>query len=136
MLDKNYIITYNDGWSMEVTEPAENTLGFQLRYGTANLIQLNTNLPKETPCVNFLTTDNGCVIDERANQYQRIGWIGMDQADGTVILTLHFNAAFKAAQTYFLSAGSIFGFTDGNSYVLDKDYTFTFDGSSWLVNET
>lgn len=136
VLDKNYIFTYNDGWSMEVTEPAENTLGFQLRYGTANLIQLNTNLPKETPCVNFLTTDNGCVIDESANQYQRIGWIGMDQADGTVILTLHFNAAFKAAQTYFLSAGSIFGFTDGNSYVLDKDYTFTFDGSSWLVNET
>ena len=133
-LDKNYIFTYNDGWSMEVTKPEENTLSFQLRYGTGNLIQLNTNLPEETPCVNFLVSDNGCVIDERANQYQRVGWIGMDKADGTVILTLHFNAAFKAAQTYILSAGSIFGFTDGNSYALDKDYTFTFDGSSWSVN--
>ena len=137
-LDKNYIFTYDgSSWSMEVTEPeepSEPTLTLQYRYGTGNLIQVNTNLPADTPLVNFLTGDNGCVIDESANLYQQIGWIGMDKADSTVILTFHFNSAFRAGQTYTLPKGALFGFTNGLKYALDKDYTFLFDGSQWSEN--
>ena len=107
------------------------TLGY--RYGTNNLIQVNTNLPSDTPCVNFTTGDNGCSIDESANQYQQAGWIGMDNVDGTIVLTFHFNGSFEAGQTYVLPKGAVFGFTDGSKYALDKDYTFTFDGSGWSM---
>ena len=33
-------------------------------------------------------------------------------------------------------AGAVFGFTDGNTYTLDKNYTFTFDGSNWTMEAT
>ena len=135
-LDKNYIFTYNgSAWSMVTTEPAEPTLILQYRYGTNGLIQVNTNLPEDTPLANFLTSDNGCVIDQSANLYQQIGWIGMDKVDSTVILTFHFNSAFQPGQTYFLPKGALFGFTNGLKYALDQDYTFLFDGSVWAVNE-
>ena len=154
ILDKDYTFTF-DGtqWSMEATEPeepevtdpevtepeitepdaTEPEIGFEYRYGAANLIQLNTDLPASTPCVNFLTTDNGCDIDQSANLYQQVGWIGMENVSGTIVLTFHFNNAFTAGQTYVLPAGAVFGFTDGSKYTLDADYTFTFDGTSWQM---
>ena len=154
ILDKDYTFTF-DGtqWSMEATEPeepevtdpevtepeitepdaTEPEIGFEYRYGTNNLIQMNSNLPASTPCVNFLTTDNGCDIDQSANLYQQVGWIGMENVSGTIVLTFHFNNAFTAGQTYVLPAGAIFGFTDGSKYTLDADYTFTFDGTSWQM---
>ncbi len=135
-LDKNYTFTFNGiQWTMEATEPAgEKTLEWQYRYGNNKLIQLNTNLPAETPCVNFLTGDNGCQIDQSANKYQQVGWIAMEKVGSTIVLTFHFNNAFSAGQTYTLPAGSVFGFTDGSKYTLSKDYTFTFDGNQWTMS--
>ena len=156
-LDNTYTFTYDGSvWSMvigepeepevtepevtepeitepEITEPEETGLVFQYRYGNNKLIQLNTNLPATTPCVNFLTTDNGCSIDQSANKYQQVGWIAMEKAGSTIVLTLNFNSQFSADQTYVLGAGSVFGFTDGSKYTLDKDYTFTFDGTGWTM---
>ena len=151
-LTDSYTFTYDGGvWSMvtgepeepevtepevtepEITEPEETGLIFQYRYGNNKLIQLNTNLPATTPCVNFLTTDNGCSIDQSANKYQQVGWIAMEKAGSTIVLTLNFNSQFSADQTYVLGAGSVFGFTDGSKYTLDKDYTFTFDGTGWTM---
>ena len=155
-LDKDYTFTFDgSGWSMvatepepapepsepepsepEPSEPEEDVLTFQYRHGTESLIQMNTNLPATTPCVNFLVTDNGCSIDQSANQYQQVGWIGMENVSGTIVLTFNFNNAFTAGQTYKLPAGAVFGFTDGNTYTLDKNYTFTFDGSNWTMEAT
>ena len=132
-LDKDYIFLFDgNGWSI-VEEPAANSLSFQYRYGTSKLIQMNTNLPATTPLVNFTAGDNGCSIDQSGNQYQQVGWIQMDNADGTIVLTFHFNSEFAAGQTYLLPAGEVFGFTDGNTYTLDANYTFTWDGSNWAM---
>ena len=92
------------------------SLTLTYRYGTNNLIQMNTNLPSDTPCVNFTTGDNECSIDQSGNTVQWVGWIGMDNVDGTIVLTFHFNNAFTAGQTYVLPKGAIFGFTDGKTY--------------------
>ena len=145
-LDKNYRFDFNGtDWTLETTEPApepepdvpgEGEIGFQYRYGAEDLIQVDTNLPVTTPCVNFLTTDNGCDIDESENLYQQIGWIGMESVDGTIVLTFHFNSKFAAGQTYTLPAGAVFGFTDGSKYTLDKNYCFTFDGTQWTMEAT
>ena len=116
-----------------VAENRTGSLSFACRYGTNNLIQVNTNIPSDTPCVNFTAGDNGSSIDQSANQYQQFGWAGMDNVDGIIVLTFHFNAAFEAGQTYFLPKGAVFGFTDNSKYTLDKNYTFTFDGSSWSM---
>ena len=116
-----------------VKENRTGSLSFQYRYGTNNLIQVNTDLPSDTPCVSFTAGDNGCSIDQSANQYQQFGWVGMDNVDGTIVLTFHFNGTFEAGQTYFLPKGAVFGFTDKSKYTLDKNYTFTFDGSSWSM---
>ena len=124
--------TFNKKWDGSAwTDVA--TIEFAYRYGAANLIQVNTNLSSETPCVNFTASDNGCSIDQSGNEYQQIAWIGMDNADGTIVLTFHFNASFSAGQTFVLPQGSVWGFTDGKTYTLDKNYTFTFDGSSWSM---
>ena len=139
--DKAVVITetFNKKWDgstwidvADIPKPDERkTLTFTYRWGMGNLIQMNTNLPSDTPLVNFTASDNGCEIDQSKNQYQQVGWIGMDNADGTIVLTFHFNSSFAAGQTYVLPAGAVFGFTDGKKYVLDKDYTFTYDGSGW-----
>mgnify|MGYP003311558373 CR=1 FL=1 len=121
----------------EPEEPEEKALSFQYRYGAANVIQVNTNLPVTTPVANFLVTDNGCSIDQSENKYQQIGWIQMhnpSETGGVVVLTFHFNSTFTAGQTFFLPAGSVFGFQDGNRYSLDKDYTFTWNDSAWGVS--
>ena len=117
--------------SMETANVPESGLNFAYRYGTNTLIQVNTNLPSDTPCVNFTTADNGCHIDQSGNTVQWVGWIGMDNVDGTVVLTFHFNAPFEKGQTYVLPKGAVFGFTDGNTYTLDADYIFTWDGANW-----
>ena len=57
----------------------------------------------------------------------------MDDDKGTIVLSFHFNNAFTAGQTYILKKGSVFGFTDGKKYKLDKDYVFTWDGSNWTM---
>ena len=120
---------------MTATEPEkEKTVGFFYRYGNNKLIQVNTDLPDTIPCANFLVTDNGCSIDQSGNLYQQVGWIGMEKVGSTIVLSFNFNSAFSVGQTYFLPVGSVFGFTDGSKYSLDKDYTFRFDGSSWQVN--
>ena len=128
-LDKNYTFTFDgSSWSMVAEEPA---ISLTYRYGTNNLIQFNTDLPATTPCVNFTTSENGCAIDETANQYQNAGWVGMANADGTIVLTFNFNAAFEIGQSYILSAGSVFGFTDGSEYELKEDITLYWNGSDW-----
>ena len=116
-----------------VAENRTGSLSLACRYGTNNLIQVNTNIPSDTPCVNFTAGDNGCSIDQSANQYQQFGWVGMDNVDGTIVLTFHFNGAFEAGQTYFLPKGAVFGFTDNSKYTLDKNYTFSFDGNGWSM---
>ena len=58
----------------------------------------------------------------------------MDKVEDTIVLSFTFyNKTFAAGQTYFLPGGSIFGFTDGNRYALDKDYTFRYDGTNWQI---
>ena len=128
-------ITEPETTEPEITEPetTEPQISLEYRYGTNNLIQMNTNLPASTPCVNFLATDNGCNIDQSANLYQQVGWIGMENVGGTIVLTFHFNGSFAAGQAYLLPAGAVFGFTDGNQYELDGDYTFAFDGTAWTM---
>ena len=134
-LDKDYVFTWDgSNWTVSNELPAQiGTLEFAYRWGAGNVIQVNTDLPSTTPCVNFTAGDNGCEIDQSQNQYQQVGWIGMDNVDGTIVLTFHFNSAFEAGQTYVLKKGSVFGFTDGKKYALDKDYTFTWDGSNWTM---
>ncbi len=122
--------------AMQTANAPENALNFQYRYGEAKLIQVNTNLPASTPLVNFTTGQNGCVIDESGNTVQWVGWIGMANADGTIVLTFNFNSAFAAGQTYVLPKGAVFGFTDGSKYILDADYTFTFDGNDWAMGSS
>ncbi len=120
-----------NGW-----EAALEILSFEMRnYATSKLFQVNTNLPSDTPTKDFLATDNGCNIDQSGNTVQQFGYIHMDNADGTIVLTFNFNNEFQAGQTYFLPKGAIFGFTDGKKYELDKDYTFYFDGTSWTIKE-
>ena len=134
-LDANYTFTFDGtGWEMEAVKPEENLLRFQYRYGTNKLIQVNTDLPATVPCANFLTTDNGCQIDQSGNRYQQVGWIAMENVGGIVVLTFHFNSAFASGQTYVLPAGAVFGFTDGSKYALDKAYSFLFDGNAWSVS--
>lgn len=120
---------------VDTAEAADTTgsLTLTYRWGTNNLIQMNTNLPSDTPCVNFGAGDNGCSIDQSGNTVQWVGWIGMDNVDGTIVLTFHFNNQFTAGQSYVLPKGAVFGFTDGKTYTLDGDYTFTFDGSAWTM---
>ena len=138
VLDTNYVFVWDgSNWTVSdaepTPEPEENSLTFQYRWGAANVFQVNTNLPATTPIANFLATDNGCSIDQSGNQYQQVGWFGMANADGTIVLTFNFNSAFEAGQTYVLPAGAVFGFTDGSTYVLDANYTFTWDGSNWTM---
>ena len=116
-----------------VAENRTGSLSLDCRYGTNNLIQVNTNLPSDTPLKDFLTTDNGCNIDQSANTVQWVGSISMHNVEGTIVLGLHFNQAFEAGQTYVLPKGAVFGFTDNSKYTLDKNYTFTFDGASWFM---
>ena len=118
----------------ETTEPEDSGLRFQYRWGNSNTLQVNTNLPANTPCANFTTGDNGCNIDQSGNTVQWIGWIGMDNVDGVIVLTFHYNSHFTAGQTYVLPAGAVFGFADGNKYTLDGDCTFTWDGSAWTLD--
>ena len=117
---------------VEAAQTVDGTLEFAYRYGTNTLIQMNTNLPASTTLKDFLVGDNGCNIDESASAHL-VGYISMANADGTIVLTFNFNDAFTAGQTYILKKGSVFGFTDGKKYALDKDYTFTWDGSNWTM---
>ena len=134
-LDKDYTFTFDgSGWSMAAVDPDNvPTVSFNYSYGTNNLIQVKTDLPSDTPCVNFLAGDNGCNIDQSGNRYQQFGWAGMDKGgDNCIYIAFNFGNDFSAGQTYVLPKGAVFGFTDGKTYELDKDYTFTFDGSSWM----
>ena len=125
------VTMFPNSMGVSKAEGAATDLTFEYRYGTNNLIQVNTNLPSDTTCANFTAGDNDCAIDQTQNQYQQVGWIGMDNVAGTIVLSFHFNSAFEAGQTYKLKHGSVFGFTDATSYTLDADYTFTWDGSAW-----
>lgn len=59
---------------------------------------------------------------------------GYGSPDGTkVLLSFNFNNPFRSSQTYILSAGSVFCFTNNKSYTLDRDYTFTFNGTEWSM---
>ena len=117
-----------------VAENRTGTLSFEKRaYSTSTLFQVNTNLPSDTPLKDFLTTDNGCDIDQSANTVQWVGSISMANDNGTIVLTFNFNKAFEAGQTYVLPKGAVFGFTNNSKYTLDKNYTFTFDGASWSM---
>ena len=120
--------------SLQTANEPSDILSFTYRYGTGSLIQVNTNLPSDTPCVNFTVGDNECDIDQSGNTVQWVGWIGMDNVDGVIVLSFHFNNAFTAGQSYVLPKDALFGFTDGNMYLLDGDYTFTFDGTNWSTD--
>ena len=122
------------GAKAETANAPANSLNFAYRYGTSTLIQVNTNLPATTPLVNFTADQNGCSIDQTGNTVQWVGWIGMANADGTIVLTFNFNNAFRAGQSYVLPKGAVFAFTDGSTYTLDADYTFTYDGSNWSMD--
>ncbi len=144
-LDKNYTFTFDGtNWTMDAVfpelpeEPDNSVLSFQYRYGAANVIQVNTNLPVSTPLVNFTAAENGCDIDQSGNQYQQVGWIQMaiPENESKIVLTFHFGGNFTAGQTYVLPAGAVFGFTDGTRYTLDKNYIFTFNGTDWTMEAT
>ena len=107
VLDKDYTFYYTgSNWAII---DGEITLSY--RYGANNLIQFNTDLPEDTPCSNFLATDNGCTLIQGGAQ--QFGWAGMEKVDGTIVITFHFNEEFTKNQFYALMEGSVFGFTDG-----------------------
>ena len=136
-LDKDYIFVFDgSAWSISETipEPVQTEVSLSHRWGNANTLQVNTNLPASTPCASFLATDNGSNLTQSGDQ--NVGWIGMADADGTVVLTFNFNSEFANGQYYKLAKGSVFGFTDNKTYELDKDYIFVFDGSAWALSET
>ena len=135
-LDKDYIFVWDgSAWSISETipEPVQTEVSLSHRWGNANTLQVNTDLPATTPCASFLAGDNGSSLSQSGDQ--SVGWIGMVNADGTIVLTFNFNSAFETDQYYKLDKGSVFGFTDGKSYKLDKDYVFTWNGSEWKVTD-
>ena len=134
-LDKDYVFTW-DGSEWKVTDavPQDPKVNLSYRWGTSGLIQMDTDLPAATPCENFLPTANGCNITQSGDQ--SVGWIGMDNSTGAIILTFNFNGSFTEGQTYTLAKGSVFGFTDGSTYKLSNTCTFTFDGSNWTMTKS
>ncbi len=111
--------------------------GFELIGGTNNSIEVKTSLPTDTPCKDFLTTDNGCEIDQTSNEVANIGYVAMKKAeDYRIVFVLNLNATLTSGQQYKLPAKALFGFTDGKKYYLDADYTFTWNGSAWSMEKT
>lgn len=128
-LDKNYVFNY-DGttWTMVA---AENAITLTYRDGNAGLIQYNTELTDSVPLVDFTSDANGCALIQSGDQ--TVGWVGMDNADGTIVLSFHFNSEFAENGTYTLSAGSLFGFTDESTYLLMQNLSLKWDGSKWVT---
>jgi len=125
VLDKDYTFYYTgSNWAII---DGEITLSY--RYGANNLIQFNTDLPEDTPCSNFLATDNGCTLIQGGAQ--QFGWAGMEKVDGTIVITFHFNEEFTKNQFYALMEGSVFGFTDGKKYALSKAVTYVYNTAKW-----
>ncbi len=122
-----------EGWQSEpIVEKSK--ISLECTGGSAKLIKFSTNLPTDTPCVNFLSGDNGSDLkQDDINKYQQVGWIGMSEVTEKIILEFNFSNDFLAGQTYVLPKGAIFGFTNGKTYELDKDYTFWYDGYKWTV---
>ncbi len=137
-LDKTYTIVY-DGTifyledTAQTTEPTE--LTFNYRWGTAGLIQYNTNLPSDITVENFITDANGCEVLQEG---KIVGWVGMDNVEGTIVLTFHFNDNdnFVKGQSYTVKKDSIFGFKNTDvKYKLKEDVTLYFNGTDWQATE-
>lgn len=127
VLDKDYAFVYSgkESWSLE----AEN-LTLEYRWGTANILQYNTNLPSDTEQKRFELTENNCNVTESGAQ--QVSWIGMDKTEGTIVLSFRFDNDYQKGEIYKLEAGSVFGFNGGKSlYVLKEDIVLTFDGNQW-----
>lgn len=133
--------TFNKKWDgtswtdvADISVPSEKTsMTAAYRWGNASVLQINTGLPSDTPLKSFLATDNGSEINQSGNQ--NFGWAGMAADSGIIVITFNFNTAFSAGQSFGLAKGSVFGFTNGKKYVLEKSYVFKFDGSGWSMRE-
>ena len=130
-LDKDYVFTWDGtNWTVSNEIPVIMTLAY--RWGAANVLQVNTDLPASTPLKDFLAGDNGCSLDESASSHL-LGYASMANADGTIVLTFNANESFSSGEKYILNSGSVFGFTDGKTYALDNRYVFTWNGSNWIL---
>jgi len=105
-------------------------LTFQYKQGTANTIQVNTNLPSDIALADFRLTDNNCSVNEDANT-KKASNVGMANVDGTIVLTFNFAESFTAGETYSLPKDAFFCFTDNSQYALAQDYIFQFNGTDW-----
>ena len=106
------------------------SLTFQYKQGTANTIQVNTNLPSDIALADFRLTDNNCSVNEDANT-KKASNVGMANVDGTIVLTFNFAESFTAGETYSLPKDAFFCFTDNSQFALAQDYIFQFNGTDW-----
>ncbi len=109
-------------------------LTFAYKDGTANSIQVNTNLPADIALADFKLTDNGCSVNEDANT-KKASNVSMSNVDGKIVLTFNFAENFTAGETYSLPRNAFFCFTDNSQYALAQDYIFQFNGTSWTQVE-
>lgn len=136
-LDKTYKFTYNGtSFSMETVKPEPVELNLEFRYGTASVIQYNTNLPADITLKDFTIDENGCKVTQEG---KNVGWVTMIKADdGKIVLAFNFNEGneFVAGGSYTLKAGSIFGFVNTDqTYKLNSDIKMNFDGTDWTKEE-
>ncbi len=137
-LDEDVVIYAGEtGWT---TEKPSTPFAMTIRSSgcTSEHIQFDTTLPATTTIANFLTTDNNNQITQSGTQ--NVGWVGMDNDNGTIVLTFHFDPVFSAGGTYKLSEGSIFNFGDetlgDTSYRLSSDIDVTYTGSCWILSSS
>lgn len=128
----------NKAWTAvaEVPERRYPSFDMTFRYGTKNLIQVNTTLPVDTMLTSFNGSEEGFALNQGVNEYQQMAYAGMDFVNSTnektVTIAFHFNKNFSNGQNYKMPKGAKFTFGD-KTYELGATYTFWFDGNGWFV---
>lgn len=129
--------TFNAHWDgskwvndSEIPAP-QGYVSFAYNFGNSTLIQFKTDLPANTTCKNFLSTDNGSsILQEGA---QPFGWASMVKGeDNCIYIGFVFNDAFSVGQSYILKKGSVFKFSDGSTYTLNNTVKLKFTENGWV----
>ena len=121
-------------WVTDSGIPApQGDVSFVYTTGHATMIQVKTDLPADTACKNFLSTDNGSSILQEGSQ--QFGWASMVKGDDNCIyIGFVFDNAFSVGQSYTLKKGSVFKFSDGSSYTLHNTLKLQFTENGWEEN--
>lgn len=126
----NDITLYFNGTDWQATAPeVRKEISLAYRWGNLNTIQFNTNLPSDMACESLTFAETSSVVTEDGDK--AVGWIGMDNAEGTIVLTFHFNDNFAYGQKYSIKKDSLIIFKDGSKYYLDSDMVIYAGESGW-----